>query len=233
MFHQIIHRGETRQAAVVSATRCAGASLLPFCLGLGASAFVTFQGITGLNAAIVFGCGFALTGFVLLFGLGLALKRTPGETSMEQQTASTPLGTKIEQMLTEARVIIPGGQALLGFQFIAMFTSVFRELPAAIQALHAAALCAVALAALLLMTPAALHRIAFAGEDDDGFFRIGSRLVIAASLPLAMGIAGDIGVVFYVISRDVAACIASAVIAFCLLAGVWLVYPATQRRKVP
>ena len=46
------------------------------------------------------------------------------------------------------------------------------------------------------MTPAALHRIAFHGEDDVSFFRIGSALVIAASIPLAIGIAADIAVVF-------------------------------------
>jgi hypothetical protein len=33
---------------------------------------------------------------------------------------STPLKIKVEQLLTEARVIIPDGQALFGFQFIAM-----------------------------------------------------------------------------------------------------------------
>lgn len=47
------------------------------------------------------------------------------------------------------------------------------------------------------MTPAALHRIAFHGEDDAGFFRIGSALVIAASIPLAVGIAADTAVVFF------------------------------------
>jgi hypothetical protein len=52
------------------------------------------------------------------------------------------------------------------------------------------------------MTPAAVHRIAFAGEDDAGFFRIGSLLVIAASCPLAFGIAADVAVVFYKISRS-------------------------------
>jgi Family of unknown function (DUF6328) len=97
--------------------------------------------------------------------------------------ARTPVKTKIEQMLTEAGVIIPGGQALLGFQFVCTFTRSFKELPLSIQYLHAAGLCAVALAVLLLMTPAALHRIAFHGEDDPGFFSIGSALVVTASIP--------------------------------------------------
>ena len=29
----------------------------------------------------------------------------------------TPLGTRIKQVLMEARVVLPGAQALLGFQF--------------------------------------------------------------------------------------------------------------------
>jgi len=93
-------------------------------------------------------------------------------------------------------VIIPGGQALLGFQFIATLSRAFAELPSAAQIGHAAGLCAVALAVTLLMTPAAIHRIAFEGEDSGQFYRIASRIVIAATLPLAAGIAVDVGVVF-------------------------------------
>ncbi|XIA63269.1 hypothetical protein ACFIOY_29350 [Bradyrhizobium sp. TZ2] len=40
--------------------------------------------------------------------------------------------TKIEQLLTEARGIMPGGQALLGFQFVATLTKAFETLPQAI-----------------------------------------------------------------------------------------------------
>jgi hypothetical protein len=60
------------------------------------------------------------------------------------QVANTPLATKVEQLLTEARVIIPGAQALLGFQFIAMLTSGFDRLPPSVKAAHALALCLVA-----------------------------------------------------------------------------------------
>ena len=119
--------------------------------------------------------------------------------------AATPLRTKIEQMLTEARVIIPGGQALLGFQLVCTFTRAFKELPLSIQYLHAAGLCAVALSVLLLMTPAALQRIAFHGEDDASFFKIGSALVVASSVPLALGIAADVAVVFFKVTENMEA----------------------------
>ena len=41
----------------------------------------------------------------------------------------TPLSTKVDQLLTEARIIIPGAQALLGFQFAVTLTRAFEQLP--------------------------------------------------------------------------------------------------------
>ena len=122
--------------------------------------------------------------------------------------------------------IIPGGQALLGFQFVATLTKSFESLPQEMKWLHFAALAAVALSVLLLMTPAAVHRLAFHGEDDPQFFQIGSRLVIAAALPLALGISADIAIVVYKITESgaVSAAIASAAAAVFVFAGIFIRY---------
>jgi hypothetical protein len=61
------------------------------------------------------------------------------------ENSVTPLDTKVEQMLTEARVIIPGTQALFGFHCIAMLTTGFDRLPSSAKILHTIALCLVAL----------------------------------------------------------------------------------------
>jgi hypothetical protein len=151
---------------------------------------------------------------------------------MPRQT-STPIQMKIEQMLTEARVIIPGGQALLGFQFVCTLTRSFQELPLSVQYLHAAALCAVALAVLLLMTPAALHRLAFDGEDNANFFITGSRLVVSASIPLAAGIAADVAVVFFKVSDNMEIAAVAGAGTLCVLLGVWLAYPLWRRTASP
>jgi hypothetical protein len=45
-------------------------------------------------------------------------------------TETAPLHTRIEQMLTEARVILPGAQALLGFQLAIVLTDTFESCPA-------------------------------------------------------------------------------------------------------
>jgi hypothetical protein len=51
LWHQIIYRGNSTQAALRTATGFAGASLLPLTLGLGTAVFVTFELLFGRSAA--------------------------------------------------------------------------------------------------------------------------------------------------------------------------------------
>ena len=53
--------------------------------------------------------------------------------------------------MTEAQLIIPGGQALLGFQFIAMLTSGFDQLPETAKVVHAAALCLIGMNVIVMI----------------------------------------------------------------------------------
>jgi hypothetical protein len=228
LFHQIIFDGESRPGAIGTATMLAGASLLPLTVGLGVSAFVTFEHLFGRSVGIVAGTSFAAIGLAFLYGLGFVLKRNRTK-QMPEISSKTPLKTKIEQMLTEARVIIPGGQALLGFQLVATLTKAFNELPALFKYVHCVGLCAVALSVVLLMTPAAVHRIAFEGEDDSEFFKIGSRLVIAASIPLAVGISSDVAVVFFKTTESTAVALGAGAAALFALLGFWLAYPLWYR----
>ena len=148
---------------------------------------------------------------------------------MTEQSGRTPLSTKVEQMLTEARIIIPGCQALLGFQLVAMMTQAFDELPQDAKIMHAAGLCCVTIAMILLMTPAALHRLSFGGNDSERFLRLGSAFVIAGPLPLALGIAADVYVVFLKINHSASfTVLASSVLLLAMLA-LWYFYPVWLR----
>lgn len=226
LYHQIACRGRTLHRAVGVATLFAGWSLLPLTLGLGALAYVVCARFAGIRVALVFAGLLTATGLSLLYGLGFSLRKEPKALPPETET---PLKTKIEQLLTEARVVIPGGQALLGFQFVATLTKSFENLPDSLKWVHAAGLAAVALAVLLLMTPAALHRLAFHGEDDPQFFVIGSRLVVAAALPLALGISADVAVVVYTITEKSGLSFFLASIAAAIFLAAWYVYPMTKR----
>ena len=142
----------------------------------------------------------------------------------------TELKDKIRQVLTEARVVLPGTQALLGFQLVTFLTDGFEKLPRSSQLLHFTSLACVALSAILLMTPAAYHRIVEHGEDTEHFHRLASRFVVGAMVPLALGIAVD----FYIValkttaSTPVAAAIGAAVLA--MFYGLWFVFPLWRAR---
>jgi xanthine/uracil/vitamin C permease (AzgA family) len=146
-------------------------------------------------------------------------------TRLAEKSSATALDVKIEQMLTEARVILPGAQALFGFQLAIVFTRSFADLPAVSVIVHAASLLLVTLTVVLLMAPAAYHRLVYAGEASADMYRVGSALVTAATIPLALGLTGDTYVVMNEITTSPAVAIAAAVATFILLIGLWHAYP--------
>ena len=147
------------------------------------------------------------------------ISRNNGESS------DTPLHAKIEQMLTEARVVLPGAQALFGFQLAIVLTQSFEQLPQTSRMVHATAIFLVALTVVLLMAPAAYHRIVYAGEDTQDMYRVGSAMVTVATLPLALGLAADIYVVIAKIAGSLTTGWIAAVVCLVGLVGLWHVYP--------
>src|SRR5687768_16102369 len=67
-----------------------------------------------------------------------------------------------------------------------------------------------------------------------GIFEIGSRLVVAAAFPLALGISADVAVVTYKITERSAISLMIAGGAAMVFLAVWYVYPlvARERRKL-
>jgi hypothetical protein len=193
MQHRLIERGHSSGRLLTATSFYASIALAPLALSLTLSAYVVLGRHFGVLAGIIGGLGFGALAAIAWFGfeymIGLATeKRSMGITP-------TPLGTKIEQVLTEARLIIPGGQALFGFQFVAMLTSGFDRLPHGSKIVHAVALGLIAVNVVLVMMPAAVHRLSYGGEDSKDFLRIASVLVVAAPLFLAGGIATETYVV--------------------------------------
>ena len=130
-----------------------------------------------------------------------------------------------EQVLTEARLIIPGGQALFGFQFVAMLTTGFDRLPQTSKTAHAAALGLIAVSIVLVMMPAAVHRLSYGGEDSREFLRIASVLVVTAPLFLAAGIATETYVVVQKVIENPGWSVAGACGAFFVFVLCWYALP--------
>ena len=231
MQHRIVEEGADTVRIHAVAGVFAGVALLPFGISLSLDVFIVFEHLFGFAAAAwAAGCFCALVA-LLWYILGFVLRAIVKVPVMSDKEEPTLLATRIEQMLTEARVIVPGVQALLGFQLAVTFARAFGDLGAALQLTHVVALCFVALAAILLMTPAALHRIAFRGQDTEAFLTLGSGFVLTAPIALAFGLAADMLVA---IAKATAATGLATIIAgtsFAVLMGLWYGLPLLLRMR--
>ncbi len=141
----------------------------------------------------------------------------------------------LQQTLDEARMVLPGVQALFGFQLIAVFSDGFeRRLDQAERTLHLVAIVLVTIAIALVMTPAAYHRQVEPRRATVSFLVLASRLVSAAMLPLAAGLAIDVHLVARVITGMAAVSATIGVVAFLLFVALWFAFPqwrAAQLRR--
>ena len=228
MHHRLVENGQDNARVLQLATDFAGFALLPLSFALAFDMFVAVAWTLGLVTGITIGAMFFLVAILSWYVLGFLL-RSKKPAMAKDKTVRTPLDVQVDQLLTEARLIIPGAQALLGFQFAVTLMRAFAELPDAVKMLHVAALCCIGLAVILLMAPASIHRIAFGGEDDPVFVKVASWFVVAAPLPLAFGIALDTFVAAgRALESDRAASLLGLAAGVVLL-GTWYVYPLAQR----
>jgi hypothetical protein len=230
-YHRIVENGEDSGYFHEIVTRIINLALLPFAIALGLDVVVTSERIFGEVTGAGAGITVAVVAIAFWYGFPHLRKRyKPKQERLMRlrdtdKPSNTPLDVKIELLLTEARVILPGAQALFGFQLAIVFTKSFGELAPASMLVHATGLLLVALAVVLLMAPAAYHRIVYEGEVSADMHRVGSVLVTAATIPLAFGLAGDTYVVVGKITASPAAAISVAGAAFTLLIGLWHAYP--------
>jgi hypothetical protein len=228
--HLVVERGRST-ARILRLTTCfAGLALLPMALSLGTDLSVVLSYRFGPAVGLTVGIIATALSFMLWYGTEFLLRKPQkGDVVMSERTS---IDTRVEQMLTEARVLLPGAQALFGFQLAVLLTEAFESLPASSKALHAVALCCIALAIILLMAPAAFHRITFHGENTESFHRIGSRFVIASAIPLAAGITADLYVAVTKALYSAAAGAVFATATAALLATLWFVRPLMHRTLV-
>src|SRR5436309_794584 len=99
-----------------------------------------------------------------------------------------PSKGEVVPLLEEARMVLPGIQALFGFQLIAVLSSGFEHLSQNHRLMHFCSLLATATAIALIMTPAAYHRIAEEWCASARFMRISSRLIAGAMIALMIGL---------------------------------------------
>jgi hypothetical protein len=150
-----------------------------------------------------------------------------------QQVEQESLKDEMRNVLEEARMVIPGVQALFGFQTMAVFNQRFEDLPDPAVHAYLAGLALLAVAIALLMAPAAFHRMSERGQVSRSLVNLASRLLAWGMVPLMAGIALDIYVVVLATLDESRIAVAAGVAALALFALLWFVLPALRRRPRP
>jgi hypothetical protein len=234
-FHQIAAEGEDRPNVHKFATLTMDAALFPFALGLGLTLYIPAEQTVGGVAAGVCALTAIILSGTLWYGLPLlgATNRRKPRTSSPEERGTTTIHDRIRQALTETRVILPGNQALLGFQFAVILQRAFADLAFWLRWVHLASLLLITVSTILLVTPAAFHRVAEQGEETIRFYRVAHLMVLLSLPPLSLGICGDFFIVMFKISNHVGFSLLAAVIMALLFLSLWLVYPLLHRGAGP
>jgi Family of unknown function (DUF6328) len=232
--HRLVDGGETTLRIYAVSICYATLALVPLAGAIACDVFVATERPFGMTVSVTIAACTAAMTVIAWFWAGMMLRRRwdmpdPGEP---MQQAKTELHVKIEQMLTESRVILPGAQALLGFQLIVTMTKEFDDLPPPVRVVHLVALLSLALAIILLIAPAAIHRLSFGGRDDPRLQSIGSLLITTALLPLACAISCDVLIALTRLFGDTAASRSAALVVLFFLLGLWYVLPLLIKRTL-
>lgn len=231
--HRIADGGQATRRTLDLTSSLARWALVTLAMGLACAVLVTVATQYGPLAGIVAALVAASAGVLAWQCWGIFLRRDTQQStrSKAMQDQHADVHERIDYLLTESRVMLPGAQALLGFQLLVPLTTAFETLSDPAKTVHFVALILVATSVVLLITPAAVHRIAFRGEDDARFLRLASGIVTAALVPLALGVASELYVAAARLLPGSNAPAWTAAGAACVLFGLWYAMPIALRMK--
>jgi len=145
----------------------------------------------------------------------------------KQGTQEEPkLSKTAEILIDECHMILPGIQALFGFQLIAVFNSTFGEkLTSLEQRLHLLAIVLIGVAIVIIMTPPAYHRQTGPQHVSERFIHLTTRLLLISMVPLSLSIGLDLYLISRLILNDVFASLLIALGLLILFFLLWFVLP--------
>lgn len=123
------------------------------------------------------------------------------EERVEEEQDEEELKERLErehgELLEELRSLIPGAEVLFGFLLAIRFTGQFGDLDDQERYVYYVTLTSTAVALVLLLAPAAHHRLRFREGDKDFMLRKGNREAIAGSVAISIAFTG----VLYLVTK--------------------------------
>lgn len=142
---------------------------------------------------------------------------------MAEESRKEQLEREHGELLEELRSLIPGAEVLFGFLLAIRFTREFSALTTLQEYVYYVTLLATATALVMLLAPAAFHRLRFREGDKELMLRKGNREAIAGTAAIGIAFTGVLFLVTdLVFSIPVAVVVAVAFFAF--VAWRWWAY---------
>jgi hypothetical protein len=234
-FHRITEGGHSTFRLSHYVHRVVMLALLPFAIGLGIGVYIVTLKVIGATWGVVIGVLAAVAALIAWYGIGFLQWQAKGRPHMKtdahdmNQKAGTSVAEKVDHVLTEARVVLPGAQALIGFQFVSVFSDGFDSLSQEAKVAHLVSMGFIVLSNVLLMTPAAYHRIVERGEDTEQFHHLAGMFVLGAMVTLAFSIAINFYIVVGKITASQSLAVIGAAVVLTAFLGFWFGYTWYRR----
>ena len=133
------------------------------------------------------------------------------------------------ELLNGLRVALPGVQVLFAFLLVLPFQAGWAEISDIERHVYFAALASSAIATALLIAPSVYHRLNFRRRNKERMLYDSTRMAIAGSAFVALGIAAAVFLVTDVV-YGTAAAVAVTLVAVALYGGLWFALPLVRRR---
>ena len=149
---------------------------------------------------------------------------------MKNNKEELSLDSATRHILEECRMVLPGIQALFGFQLIAVFNQGFNEkLSTAQQQLHFISIILTVCAVALVMTPAALHRQIDPLAVIRWFIDSSTMLLLLSMFPLGLSISLELYIIAQIITGLFWLSLLVAVAVLLLFFSLWVLLPNVKR----
>src|SRR4051812_44067830 len=144
----------------------------------------------------------------------------------EKTACAESLEKEASHTLEEMRMVLPGVQALFGFQLVAVYNQPFRQLLSpGEQRLHLLGLALTAIAVALTMAPAAYHRQAEPHQITRRFLTLASRMLSVGMFSLMLSLELDCYLIArIVLQQQLVSLLITLTLGF-LYVGLWFVFP--------
>lgn len=147
----------------------------------------------------------------------------------QQTKKELPLDMAASLILDESRMILPGIQALFGFQLIVVFNDTFtQKLNVFEQRLHLLAIVLVVITTVIIMTQAMFHRQTALQDVEEEFIRVATRLLLISMFPLMASVCLEFYLICRVILNNIPLSVILALGVFAFFLTLWIGLPRSE-----